>query len=95
MTEAEILTMRPNYARLDAVAAPEFKREIDAQVGESNRLVLLDLSDVQFMDSTGLGVLVSLLKRLGNGGRIAVIGAAPPVTKLFQITRLEDRKSVV
>lgn len=77
------------HARLDAAVAPAFKQEIEAFAAAQPRRVLLDLSDVAFVDSTGLGVLVSLLKRMGADGRIAVVGANAAVQRLFQITRLD------
>lgn len=77
------------HARLDAAAAPAFKAEVEAFAAGQPRRVLLDLSEVAFVDSTGLGVLVSLLKRMGSDGRIAVVGANAAVQRLFQITRLD------
>lgn len=85
----EILTIRVDYKRLDAAAAPGFRARLDENVSEADDRVVLDLSAVEFMDSTGLGVLVSLLKRMGKGGRIAVCGANAAVTRLFSITRLD------
>ncbi|WP_066557222.1 STAS domain-containing protein [Croceicoccus bisphenolivorans] len=86
---SEPILIRVDHARLDAAVAPAFKDEISARVTAGERRVLLDLSAVQFMDSTGLGVLVSLLKRMGGDGKIAVVGAGPAVLKLLQLTRLD------
>lgn len=84
-----MISVRADHVRLDAAAAPTFKQELEMLVGTGQRRVMLDLSQVQFIDSTGLGVLVSLLKRMGADGRIAIIGAGPSVVKLFQLTRLD------
>jgi anti-anti-sigma factor len=46
--------------------------------------VVLDLSDVAFVDSTALGVLVSFHRRLGN--RLVIAAAQPAVLRLFEIT---------
>jgi anti-sigma B factor antagonist len=51
--------------------------------------VLIDAAAVEFIDSSGLGVLVFLLKQMGEGGRIVVAGARPAVRRLFQITKLD------
>ncbi|AOF94729.1 STAS domain-containing protein [Sphingobium sp. RAC03] len=75
--------------RLDAVAAPAFKAALQAHIDGTVRKVLLDLRRVGFMDSTGLGVLVSLLKMLGKDGSLAVAGAQPSVRRLFELTRLD------
>ena len=78
-----------DHARLDAAAAPQFKQEVETFASTQPSRVLLDLSAVEFVDSTGLGVLVSLLKKMGPNGRIAVVGAGASVQRLFQITRLD------
>lgn len=85
-----IRTLTVSHPRLDAAAAPQFKQEVDAFAADQPNRVLLDLSSVEFVDSTGLGVLVSLLKKMGADGRIVVVGAAPAVKRLFQITRLDS-----
>ena len=77
------------HPRLDAAAAPAFKKEIAEKLADRPTRVLLDLGDVSFMDSTGLGALVALLKQMGPEGRIAVINVKPAVARLFQITRLD------
>lgn len=76
-------------ARLDAAAAPELRRQLSDGPHKGRRRLLLDLSKVEFIDSTGLGVLVSILKEMAPGGRIAVVGAGPAPTRLFQITGLD------
>jgi len=88
--KSEILRITVNFERLDAAAAPEFKRQLEEGMHVGHPRVLLDLGQVEFIDSTGLGVLVSLLKQMGPGGRIAVIGVRPAVARLFQITRLDS-----
>jgi len=75
--------------RLDAAAAPSFRQDLAGMLDHKPDRVLIDLSRVEFIDSTGLGVLVSLLKQMGPNGRIAVVGAAPAVKRLLQITRLD------
>lgn len=47
--------------------------------------VVLDLSDVEYLDSTALGALVSFHRRLGP--RLMIAGARPAVTRLFEITK--------
>lgn len=85
-----ILRIFVQYPRLDAAAAPAFRQELAGNFDNKPDRVLLDLSDVEFVDSTGLGVLVSILKQMGPGGRIAVLGANAAVRRLFQITRLDS-----
>ena len=85
-----VLELTVPEARIDAAAAPAFKQRMSEALAAGTRRLVLDMSGVQFVDSTGLGVLVSLLKQMGEGSRIAVVGAAPGVKRLFQITRLDS-----
>lgn len=76
---------------IDATSAPALRADvygaIDTHPGE---IVTVDLSKVEFLDSTGLGVLVGALKHARTGGGdIAVTGAAAHVWKVFQITGLD------
>jgi anti-sigma B factor antagonist len=60
---------------------------IEANPGETVRV---DLTDVDFLDSTGLGVLVGALRRAHTGGgEVVLAGARPNVAKVFQITGLD------
>jgi anti-sigma B factor antagonist len=53
--------------------------------------MVIDLSAVGFLDSTGLGVIVGILKRLRtHGGDLAIAGADDHVRKVFEITRISD-----
>ena len=76
--------------RLTAGAGAEQLRGAIAQLAEEGKKrVLLNLQDVAFMDSTGLGSLAAsseLLRR--QGGRLGVVNARGPVRNVFQITRL-------
>jgi anti-sigma B factor antagonist len=50
---------------------------------------VLDLSGVEFVDSSGLGAIVSCLKRLGPRGSLAIAGAQGSVQRLFTLTRMD------
>ncbi|MFY7835524.1 MAG: STAS domain-containing protein [Novosphingobium sp.] len=81
--------------RVDSVVAPHLKVELEQAVINAPRKIVLDLAAVDFMDSTGLGVFVSLLKKLGPNGAIAVTGVQPAVLRLFQLTRLDSLFRIV
>jgi anti-sigma B factor antagonist len=76
--------------RLDAAAAPSFKEQISAAIGQGNVRLALHLAHVSFMDSTGLGALVSALKaaRKANGD-ISIIAPSSQVQKLFRLTAMD------
>jgi anti-sigma B factor antagonist len=93
MTEFEenegVLSIRFTQSRLDAAAAPGFKAALETNVAGSPRRVIVDMGAVKFLDSTGLGVLVSLLKMMAPDGILALAGAQPAVLRLLQITQLD------
>lgn len=85
-----ILVIQLADKRLDAARAPAFKQALTGNVADQPKRVMIDASMVEFIDSTGLGALVSLMKMMGEGGRIAVAGARPAVRRLFEITKLDS-----
>jgi anti-sigma B factor antagonist len=50
---------------------------------------VIDMSGVDFIDSTGLGALVAVLKVSGRNGAVVVAGAQAPVVMLFKLTRMD------
>lgn len=72
----------------DLATAPEF--EADLARAEEGSEVLVDCSAVEFMDSTGLRVLIAARNRLEEGGgSLAVLNPSRPVKRLLQITDME------
>ena len=57
-------------------------------INQGNRRIVLDLSEVDFIDSSGLGAIVSSLKTLGNDGDLVICGIRETVMGLFKITRM-------
>jgi anti-sigma B factor antagonist len=75
---------------IDTATAWELKPQLLAQLREYGPPLVLDLGAVQFIDSTGLGMLVSLLKETRQaGGSIRLINLNREVLRLLQITGLE------
>ena len=76
---------------LDFDVAPQFKKCVVRRIEEGDRLVVIDLSDVGFIDSTAIGVLVGALKRLREvGGSLAVVCANDNVRNIFEMVGLEN-----
>ncbi|MBA2964419.1 MULTISPECIES: STAS domain-containing protein [Ramlibacter] len=84
----------PRVRRLDASVAPAFKQAVVQLVGDGDRRLVVDLAGVDFLDSSGLGALVSILKALGSQGSLAVCGARGPVLALFKLTRMDKVFSI-
>lgn len=78
--------LNPAFDRLDGSRAIQFKADCIA-AAQGPRL-LVDLSGVVFIDSSGLGALVSVLKHLGEGGELGLVTQASGVLSLLKITRL-------
>lgn len=75
---------------LDVASAPRLRQEMVSLASNGRALVVLDLHGVDFLDSTGLGVIVGALKRLrGLGGDLRLVGGAPTVRKVFELTGLD------
>lgn len=74
---------------LDLFTAPSLKQMlVDALNAGSSRFVV-DLSLVTFIDSTTLGVLVGVTRRLDDGVRMAIVCARPNVRKIFEFSGLD------
>ncbi|WP_157959756.1 STAS domain-containing protein [Devosia submarina] len=85
----EVLIIRVEERRLDASKAPAFKDDVGQIIDEKANRLVLDLTLVEFIDSSGLGVIVSVLKRLGPSGNLAIAGANSTVRRLFSLTRMD------
>jgi anti-sigma B factor antagonist len=76
---------------LDAVAVPEFRAAVVDLIDHGWGRLRIDLVDVAFIDSAGLGVLVGLLKRVdAAGGELELHRPSAAVTKVLEITGLLD-----
>jgi anti-sigma B factor antagonist len=75
---------------IDVYTAPQLRERLIALVEGGSRQVIVDLSRVEFLDSTGLGVLVGALKRLRVvGGELLLVCAQERLLKIFRITGLD------
>lgn len=64
-------------------------RELMAPILAENNRILLDLEDLQFVDSSGLGAMLSCLRAMHNkGGQLALCGMSKPVRTLFELVRM-------
>jgi anti-sigma B factor antagonist len=76
--------------------AHDFSERLSAAIHQGGKAVVLDLTDVEFIDSTGLSVLLSGLRRITRaGGRLILACENPTVLRLFEITRLDSTFEIV
>ena len=76
-------------SRIDAAVAIEFKDAMRVQTDDAPNLIILDLSKVEFIDSSGLGAIVAAMKQLGGSRRLDLAGLTPMVEKVFRLTRMD------
>lgn len=75
---------------LDVASAPSLRQRLVSLVEQGAREVIVDISAVGLLDSTGLGVLIGAVKRLrGHGGDLVVTCDQERIRRLFEITRLD------
>lgn len=74
--------------RIDAASAIKFKDGIRNLTQGAPDRVLLDLAQVEFLDSSGLGAIVACMKALGNGMTLELAALQPPVERVFHLTRM-------
>jgi anti-sigma B factor antagonist len=76
--------------QVDLYSAPEFKERTARVIDAGTKCVLIDLTRVSFMDSTGLGVLVGALKRLRAArAELLLIVSDYDIERLFELTGLD------
>jgi anti-sigma B factor antagonist len=76
---------------IDVVTAPQLGRRLLALAEEGKTGVVVDLSGVTFMDSTGLGVLLNALRALGSRrGTLALVCPNERVMRPFRVTGLAN-----
>jgi anti-sigma B factor antagonist len=75
--------------RLDAHNSGDLKSELAKLFEEKEKNILVDLKDVRFIDSSGLGALVSGFKNaISHQGNLKLAGLQPQVKSMFELTRL-------
>ena len=75
---------------LDAVTVPDLRKEIDRLAADWPKRVEIDLSSLRMVDSSGVGAIVSLYKRVrGQGGEVVVAGLRDQPLAIFRLLRLD------
>jgi anti-sigma B factor antagonist len=88
------MTTRIATREIDPASADAFRAEVDAAVArapDTGGQVVLDFTDVEFIDSTGLTVLIDAYRTLGAQDRtLSIANPAPHIARLFEVTGLEQ-----
>ena len=71
--------------------APSLRQQVVTMIAQGARKIVLDLGEVEFIDSTGLGVLVGSVKRVRTvEGELRVACDRQNILELFELTRLTN-----
>jgi len=82
--------------RLDLRTAPELRAQVAAALIAGPGSMIIDLSDVEFIDSSGLGVLIGLHKQAAaRGGRLTIVPPTGSAGQIFALTRTESFFNIV
>lgn len=85
----DIIVEIVNLDRATLLEAEELKRQVNDKVDKGYRKVIIDLTAVEFLDSTFLGIIVNTLKKVAKlGGDLKLVGFKPNVRSMFELTRL-------
>ena len=85
----EVVVIYVREERLDAHNSDELKGEMQKQFEAGSKNLLIDLNDVRFIDSSGLGALVSGFKNaISHQGNLKLSSLQPQVKSMFELTRL-------
>lgn len=85
----DVIVINVREERLDAHNSGELKSEMQKLFEEGNKNLLIDLKDVRFIDSSGLGALVSGFKNaISHQGNLKLSSLQPQVKSMFELTRL-------
>jgi anti-sigma B factor antagonist len=76
-------------SRIDAMIAIQFKEAVRQSAGDGPGRVLLDMSAVTFLDSSGLGAIVAVMKLFGPTRRLELAALHANVERVFRLTRMD------
>jgi anti-sigma B factor antagonist len=85
----KVLVAKVLDTRIAADVAPRFKAHLGEFISTGNRSIVVDLTAVTFIDSSGLGALISTLKTMGDDGDLVISGARAAVASIFKLTRMD------
>ncbi len=81
---------------IDLFTAPDLRAAASAALDRGAQRIVVDLTSVRFLDSTGLGVLIGIMKRVRPaGGSVAIVNTNPTTAATFSITGLDDVLRIV
>lgn len=88
--DGKVIYLKILDKNLDSTISTNFKGRVIDLINQGNQDFILNLSQVDFIDSSGLGSIISILKTLTlNNGSLCICEAKSPILNLLAITRLD------
>ena len=88
--EGPLCVLTPQEERIDAAVALAFKDNMRKETADAPDKVILNLGNVTFIDSSGLGAVVATMKHLAPDRQLILAGLNPNVEKVFRLTRMDQ-----
>jgi len=85
----DVVVARVIDRRFDANGVADFKARVGEQLDRGERKLVLDLGEVDFVDSSGLGAILSVVRRMSGSGSLVLSDCRPGVLELLRLTRLD------
>lgn len=85
--QARVITV--DDKRIDAASAISFKENLREMTADGPDRIIVDMTQVDFIDSSGLGAIVAAMKQVPNGRRFELAGLSDTVKKVFVLTRMD------
>jgi len=80
---------------IDVATSPGLRNHLNELIERGHEIIIVNLTEVSFIDSTGLGVLVGSVRRIrAIGGDLRLVVTQPHIIKLLDLTGLDDVFSV-
>lgn len=93
VTTSETVTVISVFGEIDIASAPALQATTATVMAQEPRQLVMDLSGVEFIDSSGLAVLIGVAKQLGAGS-VAVVVDRPHIRKVFTISGVDQLLAV-
>lgn len=77
-------------SRIDAAIAISFKDKMRELTDSGPDRVIVDMTTVDFIDSSGLGAVVASMKQVSSGKKLELAALSPTVAKVFRLTRMDS-----
>jgi anti-sigma B factor antagonist len=87
--EPGIVVVTFDEQRIDAANTPSLRKDLIDLIASGASQLVLNMRNVRFIDSSGLGMVVTLLKRAGISGGIALCQLQAPVVATFRLARMD------